>query len=80
MLREVIIKIELERIDTQERLIVEALLDSEAMRLVISLEFARKQGFKLKKIEQLLWNALNTNIFFSFEFLFLFLFSDIAVT
>ena len=31
---------------------VEALLDSGAMRLVISLEFAKKQGFKLKKIER----------------------------
>ena len=52
MLREVIVKIELERIDIQERVTVEALLDSEAMRLVISLDFARKQGFKLKKMEQ----------------------------
>ena len=30
---------------------VEALLDSGAIGLVISLEFTRKQGFKLKKIE-----------------------------
>jgi len=30
---------------------VEALLDSGATGLVISLEFARKQGFKFKKIE-----------------------------
>jgi len=51
ILREVIVKIGLERIDTQERVTVEALLDSEVMRLVISLEFARKQGFKLKKME-----------------------------
>jgi len=27
-------------------------LDSEATRLVISLEFTRKQGFKLKKINR----------------------------
>jgi len=47
----VIIKIGLERIDTQEGVTVEALLDSRAMRLVMSLEFARKQEFKLKKIE-----------------------------
>ena len=52
MLREVIIKIGLERIDTQERVTVEAFLDSGAMGLVISSEFIRKQGFKLKKIEQ----------------------------
>jgi len=30
---------------------VEALLDSRAMGLVMSSEFTRKQGFKLKKIE-----------------------------
>ena len=44
MLREVIVKIGLERINTQEEIIVEALLDSGAIGLVISLEFARKQG------------------------------------
>ena len=48
MLREVIGMIRLERIDTQEEVMVEVLLDSRVMRLVISLEFARKQGFKLK--------------------------------
>ena len=42
-------KIELEEIDTQEEVIVEALLDSMAIRLVMSSEFARKQGFNLKK-------------------------------
>ena len=31
---------------------MEILLGSRAMRLVISSEFARKQGFKLKKIER----------------------------
>jgi len=30
---------------------MEVLLDSGAMKLVMSLEFARKQEFKLKKIE-----------------------------
>jgi len=52
MLREVTVKIGLERIDTQEGIIVEALLDSGITGLVMSLEFARKQGFKLKKIER----------------------------
>jgi len=52
MLREVIVKIGLERIDMQEGIIVEALLDSGATGLVMSLEFVRKQGFKLKKIER----------------------------
>ena len=31
------------------------LLDSRAMRLVISSEFAKKQGFKLKKIKRLIY-------------------------
>ena len=51
-LREVIVKIGLERIDTQERIIIEALLDSGVTGLVMSLEFAKKQGFKLKKLER----------------------------
>ena len=51
MLREITVKIGLERINTQEDVMVEALLDSGVMRLVMSLEFARKQRFKLKKIE-----------------------------
>jgi len=51
MLREVTVKIGLERIDTQEGVIVECLLDSRAMGLVMSSEIARKQGFKLEIIE-----------------------------
>jgi len=39
-LREVMVKIGLERINTQERITVKALLDSKAMGLVMSLEFA----------------------------------------
>ena len=53
-LREVIVKIGLERIDTQEGVTVEALLDSGATGLIMSSEFARKQGFKLKKLERLM--------------------------
>ena len=53
-MREVTVKIGLERIDTQEGVIVEALLDSRAMGLVMSSEFAKKQGFKLKKLERLI--------------------------
>ena len=52
MLREVTVKIGLERIYTQEGITVEALLDSSATGLVISSEFVRKQRFKLKKIER----------------------------
>ena len=52
LLSEVTVKIGLERVDMQEEVTVEALLDSGAIGLVISLEFVRKQGFKLKKIEK----------------------------
>ena len=52
ILREVTVKIGLERIDTQEGITVEALLDSGVMGLVMSSEFTRKQGFKLKKLER----------------------------
>jgi len=40
MLREVTVKIRLKQIDTQKRVIIEALLDSGVIELVISLEFA----------------------------------------
>ena len=52
ILREVIVKIELERIDMQERVIVETLLDNSVTGLVMSSKFTRKQRFKLKKIEK----------------------------
>ena len=55
LLREVTVKIGLERIDIQEGITVEALLDSGAVGLVISSEFTKKQGFKLKKIENLIY-------------------------
>jgi len=51
-LREVTVKIGLEKIDTQEGIMVEALLDSGATGLVMSSEFAKKQGFKLKKLKK----------------------------
>ena len=52
LLREITVKIGLERIDTQEGVMVEALLDSGTTGLVMSSEFARKQEFKLKKIDR----------------------------
>ena len=55
ILREVTIKIILKRIDIQKRVTAEVLLNSEVVRLVMSLEFTRKQGFKLKKIERLIY-------------------------
>ena len=51
-MKEVTVKIGLERIDIQEGITVEALLDSGATGLVMSSEFARKQGFKLKKLDR----------------------------
>jgi len=51
-LREVTVKIGLERIDTQEGIMVEALLDSGVTWLVMSSEFAKKQGFKMKRLER----------------------------
>ena len=45
-------KIGLERIDMQKGITVEALLDSGATGLVMSSEFAKKQGFKLKKLKR----------------------------
>ena len=41
-LREVMVKIRLEKIDIQEGIMVEVLLDSRATRLVMSSEFAKK--------------------------------------
>jgi len=54
-LREVTVKIGLERIDMQEGITVEVLLNSGATGLVMSSEFARKQRFKLKKLERLMY-------------------------
>ena len=53
-MREVTIRIGLERLDTQEGITVEVLLDSGATGLVMSFEFTRKQSFKLKKLERLI--------------------------
>ena len=66
ILREVMVKIGLERIDTQKRIIVEALLDSGVTGLVISSKFARKQGFKLKRLERLM-QVRNVDGFFNKE-------------
>ena len=48
-------KIGLERIDMQEEITMEVLLDSGVTGLVMSSEFTRKQGFRLKKIERLIY-------------------------
>ena len=53
-LREVTVKIGLERIDTQKGITVEEVLDSGTTGLVMNSEFARKQSYKLKKLERLI--------------------------
>jgi len=54
------VKIGLKRLDTQEGVMVEALLDSGATGLVMSSEFAKKQGFKLKRLERPM-NVINVD-------------------
>ena len=55
MLKEVTMKIKLERINMQKEVTVEVLLDSGMTELVISLEFAKKQRIKLKKIKRTIY-------------------------
>ena len=57
-------KIGLEMINTQKEVTVEILLDSSIIELVMSLEFARKQEFKLKKIKKLIY-VRNVSSFFN---------------
>ena len=66
ILRKVTVKIGLERIDIQKGITVKMLLDNRVIKLVISLKFTRKQGFKLKKIERLIY-IRNMNSFFNKE-------------
>ena len=65
-MRKVTVKIGLERIDIQKGITVKVLLDNRVIKLVISLKFTRKQGFKLKKIERLIY-IRNMNSFFNKE-------------
>jgi len=55
LLRKVIVKIGLERINMQEGVKMKALLDSGATGLVMSSEFAKRQGLKLKKMERFIY-------------------------
>ena len=48
LLRKVIVKIRLKRIDIQKGITVKALLNSRVTSLVMSSEFAKKKRFKLK--------------------------------
>ena len=51
-LRKIIVKIRLKKIDIQKGITVKALLNSGVTGLVMSSEFAKKKGFKLKKIKR----------------------------
>ena len=51
-MREVIVKIGLERIDMQGEVTVEVLLDSSMTELVMNLEATKKQEFKLNKMDK----------------------------
>ena len=64
MSRKVTVKIGLEKIDIQKGITVKVLMDNKVIKLVISLKFTRKQGFKLKKIERLIYMR-NMNSFFN---------------
>jgi len=66
LLRKVTVKIGLKRIDMQEEIAVEVLLDSGATRLVMSSELIRKQEFKLKKVEKPIYMR-NVNSLFNKE-------------
>ena len=52
--------------DKEDRIIVKALSDSRATRLVMSLEFARKNKFKKKKLNRLIYMR-NVNGTFNYE-------------
>ena len=49
------VKIELKQENDEDRITVEALLDSSMIELVMSLEFVRKNKFKKKKLK-ILWS------------------------
>jgi len=65
-LSEVIVKIELERINILKDIMIEALLDSRATVLVISSEFVRKKRFKLRRIKKPIY-VRNINRIFNKE-------------
>jgi len=54
-LREVMVKIGLKQEEEKEGIVVEALLNSRATRLVMSEEFARKYRFRRMKLKKLIY-------------------------
>jgi len=55
LLREMTVKIGLKQKEEEEGIVVDVLLDSGAMELVISEEFARKHKFRRTKLERLIY-------------------------
>ena len=55
MLREVTVKIELRQKEDDKEIVVEVLLDSKATGLLISSEFVRKNKFRKKKLDMLVY-------------------------
>jgi len=57
LLREITVKIRLARVDIQERITIEALLDSKATKLVVSTEFVKKNmGLSWRDLKnQFMW-------------------------
>ena len=52
MLREVQLNIRIEKVNTYERVMVKALLDSRATGIFINKKMAEKHGFRLQKLER----------------------------
>ena len=55
LLRRVMVKIELKQEDEKEGIIVKVLLDSSATGLVMSLEFVKKNKFRKKRLNRLIY-------------------------
>ena len=66
LLREVTVKIKLKQKEDEEGIVVEALLDSSVTGLVMSSKFTRKNKFKKKKLERLIY-VRNMNSTFNYE-------------
>jgi len=66
LLREATVKIGLKQEKKKEEIVVEALLDSGMMGLVMSLEFVRKNKFKMRKLEKPIY-IRNVNSIFNYE-------------
>jgi len=62
LLREVWLKVELEKLENHKEVAVKALLDSGATGLFINTTFAKEKGFKMEKLKKplLVWNVDGT--------------------